>query len=331
MNNISIKKIAEMAGVSTATVSRVLNDTGRFSEETRMKVLKLVEEYGYRTNIVAKSLRTNRSQTLGVIIPDITNEFFAQIVLAIENYCFPKGYSIFVCNTNENGEKEKQYLKSLEAKGVDGLIYLSGVAEFDEGVLGKIPRVCIDRKTTGGNSVFIASDNYRGGFLATEELITKKCRRIVILKDYRNTLTSPYARYEGYRDALKQYNLPFEQELVLNVEIGAKEARTAITNLLRAGISFDGIFAVTDNLAAGAIAALKDHHIKIPEQVKIVGFDNISISQYSTPSISTVNQNTEQMGEIAARILLDIIENKKTDHSDVTLPVELIVRESSGL
>jgi LacI family transcriptional regulator len=332
MKKITIKEIAKITGVSSATVSRVLNDNGRFSEETRKKVLDAIEKFEYRPNVVAKSLRTSRSKTIGVIVPDITNEFFAHIVLAIENLCVPRGYSVFICNTSESEEKEKMYIKDLEAKGVDGLICLSGIMDVPADVTRQqIPVVCIDRKPNNQHVIMVESDNVTGGYLATEELIKKGCQKIVMLRDERGV--SPMQnRYVGYLQALADYGLPLDKNLVINVQVDVFSAKRAITELIQAGVAFDGVFAGTDWLAFGALMALKEHHVQVPEQVKIVGFDNITVSQFSSPAITTIHQDKAKMGETAAKVLLDIIDNG-LDHvktRNITLPIELIRRETTG-
>jgi LacI family transcriptional regulator len=330
-SNISIKEIADICGCSTATVSRVLNNTGRFSEETRKKVLNVVQKFNYQTNMVAKSLRTNKSQIIGVIVPDITNEFFASIVLAIETYCFPSGYSVFVCNTNEDENKERGYLRDLVAKGVDGIIYISGMSDSipsDSSILN-IPIVCIDRKPLIGNDIVcIQSDNYKGGFIATETLIKKGCRNIVILKDYRK-LSTGNQRYSGYIDALNEYKIPINTELMQNINVSFNSAKEAIDNLLNNKVYFDGIFAATDWMAMGALTALKEKGIDVPGKVKIVGFDNITISKYSYPPISTIHQDKDEMGKTAAEVILKLISSKECKLNDITIPVELILRETT--
>ncbi len=329
MKNVSIKDIARITGVSTATVSRVINDNGRFSEETRKKVLEAAQKFDYHTNAVARSLRTNKSKCIGVIVPDITNEFFAQITLAIENCCFPKGYSIFVCNTNEDEAKEKVYLKELEAKGVDGLICLSGRSDLPlDANKRNIPVVCIDRASKDKSIISVESDNYRGGFLATEELIKKGCRRIVMLKDYRELLTMAN-RYKGYLEALNSYGIPVDLNIVYEIPINVKAATEKVLRIIDGNVVFDGIFASTDWLAAGALNALKKRNIAVPEKVKIVGFDNISITEYNYPSITTINQDKQKMGETAAEILLNEIENGMHKPGNIVIPVELVKRKTT--
>ncbi|MGV2939648.1 LacI family DNA-binding transcriptional regulator [Mesobacillus sp. LC4] len=329
MKKLTIKEIAELTGVSTATVSKVLNNTGRYSEETRKKILDVVQEYDYRPNAVAKSLRTRRSKTIGVIVPDITNEFFAQIVLAIEKYCGPKGYSVFICNTDENGEKELQYIKELELKGVDGLIHLIGSDELFN-VETNLPVVCIDRKPMAHNAAFITSDNFQGGYLAARELIDKGCKKILLIRDYRVGHPT-LERQKGFKSALKEKKIPFdEEEQVLNVEVGIEQGKKAVQELIKNGnFDFDGVFATTDWLAFGAKLALEENGIKIPEEVKIIGFDNINLAKYS--SVSSIHQDKEAMGQKAAENLINRIELNIHTNDVIKLPVTLVSRNSTSV
>ncbi|WP_226086098.1 LacI family DNA-binding transcriptional regulator [Mesobacillus sp. S13] len=329
MKKLTIKEIAELTGVSTATVSKVLNNTGRYSEETRKKILDVVQEYDYRPNAVAKSLRTRRSKTIGVIVPDITNEFFAQIVLAIEKYCGPKGYSVFICNTDENGEKELQYIKELELKGVDGLIHLIGSDELFN-VETNLPVVCIDRKPMAHNAAFITSDNFQGGYLAASELIEKGCKKILLIRDYRVGHPT-LERQKGFKSALKEKKIPFnEEEQVLNVEVGIEQGKKAVQELIKNGnFDFDGVFATTDWLAFGAKLALEENGIKIPEEVKIIGFDNINLAKYS--SVSSIHQDKEAMGQKAAENLINRIELNIHTNDVIKLPVTLVSRNSTSV
>ena len=192
MKKYSLKDIAILSGVSVATVSRVINDNGRFSEETRQKVLKVIEETGYKMNYNAKSLRMNRSFSIGILVPDISNYFFSDVVQKIEEILFDKGYSTIICNTARSQAKETAYLKMLEGKGVDGLVVISGAEAFDFDYSSNekhIPYICIDREPkTREDTVFISSNHYQGAFEATEELIHVGCKHpLIVMHDRKST------------------------------------------------------------------------------------------------------------------------------------------------
>ncbi|MGO4889197.1 LacI family DNA-binding transcriptional regulator [Anaerobacillus sp. MEB173] len=328
---VTVKEIAKLAGVSTATVSRVLNNSGGYSEETKQRIVELLDKHNYQMNVVAKSLRTSHSKTIGIIVPDITNEYFATIALAIENYFYPNGYSIYIYNTSEDPKKESLIIRDLESRGVDGLIYISGTMTVPKQVLKKnLPIVCINqREYMTDEFTVVESDNFQGGFIATEELIKQGCRRIVLLRDKRD-IVPMNERLQGYREALIKYDIPFDSELVQHITFDAEHAAKCVRSLIQRKISFDGIFACNDLVAMGALYGLRENKIQVGNEVKVVGFDNISIGHYSYPTLTTINQQKEELGEKASEILLQFIEKKeKPSQSKIVLPVTLVKRETT--
>lgn len=331
--NLSMKEIAKLSNVSVATVSRVINQNGRFSKETEKRVRAVIDKYGYKTNMVAKSLRMRQSKSIGIIVPNIKNEFFATITLEIENYFFSEGYSVFICNTNGEEEKEQEYLKSLDAKGVDGLIYISGEEDLSLSSLQRdIPIVCIDRKPKlEANIAIVESDNYSGGFLATEKLIHEGCKNILIIRGKRH-LSTIHLRHKGYLAALEKYNLPIRKELIIDLDHMSFEQSKEVMNriIMKDKVQFDGVFALNDWVALGALFALKENDIDIPTDVKLIGFDNISIAKYSHPGITTINQDKKKLGKEAAKSLLNFINKKETKAKlDIIIPVSLVERETT--
>lgn len=209
---ISIKELAEISKVSIATVSRVINKKGGYSKETEKKILKLIESKSYQQNVNARSLRTKKSQTIGVIVPDISNEFFAKIVQSVEKQAIKYNYSVFVCNTDENIEIEKRQLNNLVGQFVDGIIYIGGGVEIENNSrIAKIPMIYIDRYIDD-KEIYIESDNFHGGYLAAQELIQSGCKKIAIMKDVRK-ISSAYKRYLGFLKALKDYEIEFDKKI----------------------------------------------------------------------------------------------------------------------
>lgn len=329
--NISMKEIAELSGVSVATVSRVINNNGRFSENTRKKVMDIIKEYDYTINMAAKSLRVSTSKTIGIIIPDINNEFFSEIVLEIEKFFFNAGYSVFICNTSQDDMKERAYFRSLDAKLVDGIICISGREDIQmDSIKRKIPIVCIDRKPKyDSNAIYVESDHYLGGFMATEELIKKGCKHILILTKAKS-LSVNKQRLDGYTDALKKYNYPVDDKLIVKLagtRSNFEESRDTVNYLLKKDIIFDGIFASNDWRAYGALVALNQNKIPVPEKVKIVGFDGISVSKYCYPAITTIYQDKKKLALEAAELLLRLIKGEEIKNSQhIVIPVSLIER-----
>lgn len=333
--NISIKEIAKLANVSVATVSRVINNNGRFSEETRERVQSIIKEYGYTTNMAAKSLRMSKSKTIGLIVPNINNEWFSNLVLEIEKYFFEKNYSVFICNTSQDEEKEIAYFKSLDSKLVDGIICISGIEEIPMHTINRdIPIVCIDRKPKNhSQAYYVESNHYSGGYLATEELIKQGCKRIVIVSRNK-TLSVNKQRLEGYRQALKDYGLQEcpELELLLDPSFANYEgSKKAMNELIQKKIPFDGVFGTNDWRAYGSMVALLENHIRVPEDVKIIGFDDVFISSICHPSLSTIHQDILALSQTAASLLLDLMDNKdiKDDQRHYILPVSVVRRDST--
>lgn len=334
--SISIKEIAKMANVSVATVSRVINNNGRFSKETKEKVEALIKEYGYTTNIAAKSLRTSKSKTIGLIVPNIDNAWFSQLALAIEKHFFDNNYSVFICNTSQDEKKEIAYFKSLDSKMVDGIICISGIEEIPTHFLSRdIPIVCIDRKPKDhSEAYYVESNHYSGGYQATEELINQGCKNIVILSRNKS-LSVNRQRLKGYLDALKDHHLEPKEELQILVDANQANyegARQAIDKLIKSGIPFDGIFATNDWRAYGALVALQENNIKVPEEVKLIGFDDIFIASTSHPSLSTIKQNIPALAKTACDLLLNLMNNENTEELQkrYILPIEVVRRESTA-
>lgn len=328
---LSIKDISELSGVSIATVSRVINKNGRYSKETEERVKAVIEKNHYVPNMVAKGLRTNRMNNIGIIVPDITNEFFVQLVREIEKSLFDSDFSSFICNTNEDLEIEHKHLKMLRTQNVSGVIYISGTDMADYGDLLDTPTVFIDRfpKNDNGRYVVIESDNWRGGFLAAKLLLDKGCRNVVMLTD-RRRLSSQRERVEGFLEAHRQMEVPVQEDAIVDVEqVTFRQAYNAVCRLLEEGRYFDGIFASTDWLAMGAYVALSEHRIQVPQDVKIVGFDDISVAEYNAKPITTIHQQVDIIGKLAARSILDLIQNKPIHMRRHTVPVYLVERSTT--
>lgn len=333
MKKYSIKDIATLSGVSVATVSRVINNNGRFSKETRNKVLKVIEETGYQMNYSAKSLRMKKSFSIGILVPDISNYFFSDIVQKIEEILFEKGYSTIICNTARNNEKEIAYLRMLESKGVDGLIVISGADEFgfDYTHTNKdIPYICIDREPKNKyNTIFISSNHYQGAFEATEQLIRSGCRHPIIAM-HKRTSSSAKERFKGFKDALKKSNISFSHESnVLTIDIKNNSFHTDVNAMLSSHKNIDGIFALNDAIAMELLLSLKKMNISVPNDIKIIGFDDTPQDCYSSPTLSSVKQNTTKIASTAIDSLLRIISNRDETGNSILIPVSLVVRESS--
>lgn len=328
MKNLSMVEIAKLSGVSIATVSRVLNKNGRYSPETERRVMKVVNENNYKINLNAKGLRTHKTQSIGMIVPDITNEFFGRIIRSVENSTLPFNYTVVVCDSNENSDLEKKYIMDLAAKNVDGIILISTELNvksiYNE---YKIPAVYIDRRPENAGTL-IVSDNERGGYLAAEELIQKGCRKIVHLRD-QNVYSTVRHRFAGFEKAHKDYGIQLDEELILQIPVSHDDAYDAIHNLINSGKSFDGIFCENDQVALGALHAVMDAGLSIPDDVKIVGFDDTSFASLCSPALTSIRQDTDAFGKSAVEHLFRLMQGEDTEDAVCVLPVELVRRSTT--
>lgn len=325
---LSMVDIAAMAEVSIATVSRVINGSGGYSKSTEQKVTNIIEKFEYTPNANAKSLRTNISKSIGVVVPDLTNEFFAKIVRVLNNFFLKHKYSVLICDSNEDESLEDMHIAELVEKNVDGIIYISGQADVK--VIDKrhaIPVVYIDRRPKHAD-ILIQSDNKQGGYLATKELIDKGCKRILFLRDSRSVSPVRHRR-SGYLEALEENQLEFKEYFEVRISPDYVSAKTKISKMLEEGCFFDGVFATNDMMALGCIHALEEKGFKIPQDVKVVGFDDISISEFCNPSITTITQDTEKLGTLAAQALLKLICKEKIIRKETIVPVALHIRKST--
>lgn len=324
----NIIDIARLAQVSTATVSRVLHEKGGYSRQTELRVRRVIEEYGFQLNKNAQGLRTQRSRNIGVIVPDITNEFFARIIRNLELFFLKHQYSVLICDSHEDIEIEQLHIRNLMEQQVEGIIYISGqnANPIQESAFS-IPVVYIDRKPEDVH-IFVHSDNRQDGYLAARELIQKQCRRILLLRDQKRASTIRQRR-SGYLEALEEADISFHEDWEIMTKSDYTSVFTTVTQLLSdKGCFFDGVFATNDNMALACLNALHAQNIQVPEQVKIVGFDNVSISQFCHPALTTITQNTELMAEAAGDALLKRIHHA-LEKQEFIIPVSLCIREST--
>ena len=268
----SMRQIAVAAGVSVATVSHVINGSGRFSEDTRKRVEAALKEYGYVTNMAAKSLRMAQSRTIGMIVPDISNDFFSKIALHVERELATEDYSVFVCNSANDPARERDYFRTLASKQADGIICISGLRRLDgEFVPHGIPVVCIDRAPENDLGFpHVGSDNIGGGYMATEHLIERGCKDILSISSF----TANYPgneRQMGYERALAAHGMPLRRDYQLFVsgkQPSIIESEELVTDFLSTGYPVDGVFAHSDRAAS---YAANQHHPPLPRAPRARG------------------------------------------------------------
>lgn len=325
---ISIKEIARLADTSVATVSRVINQNGRFSKETEQRVLKVIEEYGYRPNMLAQGLRQDRMKVIGVIVPDITSDFFAGIVREIENEVFQRGYIAVLCDTHEREERETRFIEMLSNLRFSGIIYVGG--KRTQSIFEELPAVYIDRKPTHvlmePNSCFIGSDNYQGGYIASRRLMEAGRRRPAIVL-FENELETQRQRYMGYRRAQEECGRMSDGSDVYYVDSVDFDNGFRITSeILKNGREHDAIFYTSDILAIGGIRCLNENGIAIPEQIAVIGMDDIPLSARVTPPLTTIRQQYREFGRLAVENLMRMLEGEQVE--DQILDVAIIERKT---
>ncbi len=327
MGEVTIKDIAEQTGVSYATVSRTLNHLSGVSPATRDKVLAAAEEMGYRPNIHARSLKTNKTNTIALVLPDISNPFFADIAYAVDEYAFKHGYTTVVCNTNWNEELEKMHLNQLQNQRVDGIIYkpagklpmdLSGIS-IPSVILSCIP---------GENNNYIEIDNYKGGQIAADHMIGCGYKHFAFIGGSKNSQSNEI-RINGYRDRLAEHDFYLDNTHILyggfSIESGCKMAK----ELLEKFPEVDGIFCGNDVIALGVLQHLMEINRRIPEDIGVIGFDDIMLAGLPQIQMTTVAQPRSQMGILSAEMLINNIDNKDDQKHHIMLEPELVVRRST--
>lgn len=326
---MSIKKIAELAGVSSATVSKILNNKDQYiSDKTRQRVLDIVEREGYIPNGIAKSLRMKNTKTIGIIMPDVMNLFFSELVRGAEDTAETKGYSVIICNSDNKESKEEKYIQILQEKMVDGIIITASensISKAFENI--RTPIVLVDRDVDTEKKVGrITVDNEKGMFDATSYLIGKGCKNIGFISAYKDSKISAN-RLRGYENSLINNGLRFDENKVyfdrFTIESGYKGAKELVSKS-----QIDGIVCGNDLIAIGAIQALKEMGFKVPDDVRVVGFDDISISKFMDPPLTTVSQPIYKLGEESVNMLIDIIDDKDIKLNKV-LPISLVERGSA--
>lgn len=329
----SIKDVAREAGVSIATVSRVLNDVDVVNDETKKKVMDAIKKLGYRPNIVARSLKTQKTKTIGIVIPDISSAFYPEIVRGAEDVANIYNYNIILCNTDLDSEKEKEYLRVLKEKMVDGMIYMSNSLADEILELTReldLPTVLVE--TTDLNKTFpsVTIDNIKAAYDATSYLIKKGNKNVAYFGPPRNIINASASRYEGYENALADNGLALNEKLVIAGGLKAKDAEHYIEMLEENKVlkDVDAIFCSTDELAMGVINNLREKGINVPKDIDIVSFDNTYTSSIFYPKLTTINQPTYDMGSVGMRMLIKIINKKPIDVTQYVLPYELIERDS---
>lgn len=330
---INIKDIAKKAGVSYATVSRALNNRPGVNEKTRRDIQKLAEEMGYKPNALARGLVTRESRTLGLVIPDITNPFFPEVARGVEDAASRSGYNVFLCNTNWDAGKENTYVEVLEEKRIDGLV-LASVTDDGKTLEGFIrrgtPLVLVNRVLKDIDTHYVIIDNIKGGCMVVEYLLELGHTRIAFIGGLPH-VEATRERLQGYRLAMSTAGMPVDEELILYDSFKKESGYQNTMRLLAIDPRPTAIFAANDVLALGVIQAIQDAGLRVPDDIAVIGFDDITFASYAEIGLTTIAQPKYVMGEMAAKILIeDIKEGDTGEKKHVVLQPRLVVRKSSG-
>lgn len=327
----TIREVAKLAGVSYATVSHVVNHTRYVSDDTRQRVLAAMDELNYKPNAIARSLRQGKTNTVGLVLPDSANPFFAEISRSIEDALYKLGFSVILCNTERNLQREAFYVDVLLKKQVDGIIFVAAGDQADslETVLRQgVPVVLVDRDLPNAGLDAVITDNRKGGYLAVRHLTELGHRRIACIYGP-SSITAGAERILGYRQALEEAGIAFDPSLLFMGDYHPDTAFHITNELLEMDIPPTAIFALNDLMALGALHAIARAGRSVPEDLAVVGYDDIELVRFSNPGLTSVAQPKVLIGEYAARFLAYRIDQKKAPTQRVVLPPELIVRGST--
>jgi len=328
---VTMKDVAREAGVSTATVSHVINKTRFVEKETKNKVLKVLKKLSYYPNAAAQSLRSKKTKVIGLIVPDISNFFFTAVIRGVENSLKKYGYNLILSDSNENLKIEKEQIRVFNAKLIDGLIMAptSGDHTFLKKMLSRgSPVVFIDRKPQSycpGDCVL--ADNVEGAYKAVNMLIKKGHPKIGIITGMPG-LTTSEERLEGYKRALVDYGIKVDQDLI-KIGDGRYDSGYKLMKELLLNSNITALFVVNNLMTIGAIQFLKEKQIKIPDELAIIGFDDYKWASITNPPLSVVKQPSRRIGEKASEALIRRIKKEETgDYKEYRLSTELVIRDS---
>jgi LacI family transcriptional regulator, galactose operon repressor len=328
----TIYDVARLAGVSTATVSRALNDTGQIAPATRQAIAAAVEQLGYSPNPIARSLVTNSTQTIALLLPDITNPFYAALVHGIQDYALSRDHTMLLCTTESDPEREEQYLNLLRSKRVDGALVDGLVLPPDRiarFVRDGFPIVCLDRDIDSSSIPLVQVDNRLGGRLAVEHLLSLGHERIAHVTGARELRISE-ERLAGYLDALAAAGIEADNRLVGDGRFTEDGGYEATRELLESQAGFTAVFAGNDLSAIGVVNAIARSGRSVPDDISVVGFDDLRLAAYMSPPLTTIRQPATEIARLATEILMDLTHGKEVSQMRHLLEPSLVVRDSTA-
>jgi LacI family transcriptional regulator len=323
--------VAKRANVSIATVSRIVNNQTGYSEKTKKKVLEAIEELGYQPNAVARGLINRRTHTIGVLFPKLSSTFVTDLLSGIEKATHEAGSSLIVCHTESNGEKTMKYLQLLNEKRIDGIIFTSAplIDEYYQYIRKmNVPLVLLSTESYVYNVPYVKVNDRHAAYTATQYLIKQGHKNIGMISGNKNDLIAGRPRIDGFIRALQDHNLPYdEKKIVTNQGFSFSDGLGSLNTLLDQSPDITAIFAASDELAMGAISAAYQLGIKVPDELSIIGYDNLSIAEMAIPPLTSVAQPLTEMGEVAANMLFEILNHDKVVDSRI-MPHQIKERNS---
>jgi len=328
----TIKDVARNANVSISTVSRVINDSKPVSEEIKRKVVEVIDELGYVPNPVARSLVMKKSRLIGIIVPDIANYYTGELLNAFEEIAKTYDYEVILCNSYGNTQQEFRYLKLLESKQVEGIVFLSFKMmqehqDFFE--RRKLPVVLVNRVSPADNILSVSIDHRKAVYEMTCKLLEQGHKDILLIRNGEDEILFGTEHMEGYQAALAEYGISFREDRVQNGYYMVQNAYKIMKKIIESGSVPTAVLATSDDMAVGAINGLVDNGYKVPEDVSVVGFYDTELATLYRPKLTTVQHPIYDIGAIAIRMLIKQIDGQEIEERHVRLPHGIIFRDSS--
>jgi LacI family transcriptional regulator, repressor for deo operon, udp, cdd, tsx, nupC, and nupG len=326
---VRISDVAKLANVSTATVSRVLSNSGNVKKETAEKVLEAIQKLNYQPNMLARQLRKLETKTVLVVVPDITNTFFSKVLRGIEHVAIENGYQVLLGDTGNNIERERGYLNILRQKKADGMILLTARLEphLLEEIASEFPVVLACEYLEGSTIPTVSIDNISSARKATEHLIHLGHRRIGFISGPLNVILSR-DRLKGFRQAMAQHGISVESYLIQEGDFSFESGYNMMMKFLALDQPPTAVFAANDEMAIGAIKAIKSKGLRVPDDISIVGFDDIQFASIYEPALTTISQPMFEIGKKAMELLIKLINKDKLEKSQYILEDQLVIRET---
>ena len=330
---MSMKDISIEAGVSIATVSRVINKQGNYSPEIEKRVLDVIQRNNYVPNLAAQALRSSRMPFIGIMLTEIVNQHFSEIVYNLQMRLFEMGYVTVICNTSDKNRFMNRYIDMFSTYNFCGILYIATVFYEDTVIPTDIPSVFIECNAANfppkSPHVVIQTDHVQAGYDSTRYLLERGCSRILFLRS-EHGLQRQSGKFIGYQHALWEHHISPEDDWLITIDYSsAKSAYQRLMQYIDSNKPFDGVLCNSDTAATGVIRVLKDRGINVPGDVKVLGYTNSDISKYYYPQISSVDMNVEAIVDIAAECMLQLIRGEAIRQPEYTLPAKLCIRETT--